>query len=160
MKEVKLRRFENLLVLSGSGVIIFGLWSCVKAVLGMIFKTDDIVEAFGGDVFVRFLVIFIYIVIGIFLLIDLGLRVFIGLSARREGLGKKKSFVYVIFAILLTIASSYSTVDTIISEFQSTETLLEMLVTVFVEITSLIVMIEMIVSAFVVKKLRKELKEA
>ena len=44
MKEVKLRRYQNLLTLSGLGVIVFGLWSILKVFLILLLNDDTFSE--------------------------------------------------------------------------------------------------------------------
>lgn len=153
MKEVKLRRYQNLLTVSGLGVIVFGLWSVIKTLL-VLFMQEDTLDDIPDSTVIR--VIF-FAILGVVLLVDLLLRLFVGLSARAEGFGKKKSVVYIIFAFLLAIVSLVSVVMIF---FDMDETSIdELIVSVIVEGTSLIVVIELLVAAFNVKKLKKELGE-
>ena len=153
MKEVKLRRYENLLTVSGLGVIVFGLWSVIKTLL-VLFMQEDTLADMPDSTLIR--VIF-FTIIGLVLLVDLLLRLFVGLSARAEGFGKKKGVVYIVFAILLAIVSLIS-VGMIFFDMDE-ESIVEIIVSVIVEGTSLIVVIELLIAAFNVKKLKKELGE-
>ena len=153
MKERKMRRYRNLLTVSGLGVIIFGLWSVLKTIL-LLFMKEGILSEIPDDTFVR---VMFFLILGGILLVDVLIRLYVGLSARAEGFGKKKGYAYVVIAILMALASLTSLV---LIFFDSNEqSIWELIVSVIVEATSLVVTIELLVAAFTVKKLKKELGE-
>ena len=153
MKEVKMRRYQNLLTVSGLGVIVFGLWSVLKTILLLFFKKELLANV-PDDTLFR---VILFIIIGLILLIDFLIRLYVGLSARTEGFGKKKGYAYIVFAVILALLSLTSLVMIF---FDSTITsITELVVSVIVEATSLVVVIELLVAAFTVKKLQKELEE-
>ena len=153
MKERKMRRYRNLLTVSGLGVIIFGLWSVLKTIL-LLFMKEGILSEIPDDTFVR---VMFFLILGGILLVDVLIRLYVGLSARAEGFGKKKGYGYVVIAILMALASLTSLV---LIFFDSNEqSIWELIVSVIVEATSLVVTIELLVAAFTVKKLKKELGE-
>lgn len=157
MKEVKMRRYQNLLTVSGLGVIAFALWSVLKTIMLMVMKKDDFGKIFddiSDDATLKTIVI---VTIAVVLLVDLLIRLFVGLSARAEGFGKKKGYAYIVFAVLLAILSLVSLV--LIFFDVGEKSITELTVSVIVEATSLIVIIELLVAAFTVKKLKKELGE-
>lgn len=157
MKEVKMRRYQNLLTVSGLGVIVLALWSVLKTILYFVLNRDIFNQAFAGvsdNALVKAVAIGM---IAAILLIDLTIRLFVGMSARAEGFGKKKGYAYIILAVLLALLSLTSLV--LIFFNSSGKSITEMIVSVIVEATSLIVVIELLVAAFTVKKLRKELGE-
>ena len=161
MKEVKMRRYQNLLTISGLGVIAFGAWSVLKTILYFFLRKDDINEAFDkltDDTFIRIMSI---VIIALILLIDFGLRLYVGLSARAEGFGKKKGVFYLIVAIFIAVSSLLSLVMIFFDLRKAVQnsSVLELVVSIIVETTSMIVMIELLVGAFTVKKLRKDLEE-
>ena len=153
MKERKMRRYQNLLTVSGLGVIIFGLWSVLKTIL-LLFMKEGILSEIPDDTFVR---VMFFVILGGILLIDVLIRLYVGLSARAEGFGKKKGYGYVVIAILMALASLTSLV--LIFFDTNEQSLWELIVSVIVEATSLVVTIELLVAAFTVKKLKKELGE-
>ena len=153
MKERKMRRYQNLLTVSGLGVIIFGLWSVLKTIL-LLFMKEGILSEIPDDTFVR---VMFFLILGGILLIDVLIRLYVGLSARAEGFGKKKGYGYVVIAILMALASLTSLA---LIFFDSNEqSIWELIVSVIVEATSLVVTIELLVAAFTVKKLKKETGE-
>lgn len=153
MKERKMRRYQNLLTVSGLGVIIFGLWSVLKTIL-LLFMKEGILSEIPDDTFVR---VMFFLILGGILLVDVLIRLYVGLSARAEGFGKKKGYGYVIIAILMALASLTSLV--LIFFDTNEQSIWELIVSVIVEATSLVVTIELLVAAFTVKKLKKELGE-
>lgn len=153
MKEIKMRRYQNLLTVSGLGVIIFGLWSVLKTIL-LLFMRDEVLGVLSNDPHTLAATL---AGIGAILLIDIVIRLFVGLSARAEGFGKKKGYAYIVFAVLMAIASTTSLVMVFFDA--NYKSITEMVVAVIVEVTSLIVTIELLVAAFTVKKLKKELGE-
>ena len=153
MKERKMRRYQNLLTVSGLGVIIFGLWSVLKTIL-LLFMKEGILSEIPDDTFVR---VMFFLILGGILLVDVLIRLYVGLSARAEGFGKKKGYGYVVIAILMALASLTSLV---LIFFDSNEqSIWELIVSVIVEATSLVVTIELLIAAFTVKKLKKETGE-
>lgn len=153
MKEIKMRRYQNLLTVSGLGVIIFGLWTVLKTIL-LLFLQEDMLDDLPDGLFYRVL---FFTLIGGVLLIDFLIRLFVGLSARAEGFGKKKGYGYIVVAILIAIASLASLV--LIFFDTGDRSILELIVSFIVEATSMIATVELLVAAFTVKKLKKELGE-
>ncbi len=153
MKERKMRRYQNLLTVSGLGVIIFGLWSVFKTILLLFMKE----ETFGDIPDETYIRVIFFAILGGILLFDVLLRLYVGLSARAEGFGKKKGYAYVVVAVLMAFASLASLV--LIFFDTNEQSIWELVVSVIVEATSLIVTIELLVGAFTVKKLKKELGE-
>jgi len=153
MKEVKMRRYQNLLTVSGLGMIVFALWSVLKTILLFCFNEKLLAEV-PDDTLFR---VVLFSIIGVILLFDFLMRLFVGLSARAEGFGKKKGNAYIVVAVLIALGSLASLV--MIFFDSSIQSIIELIVSVIVEATSLIVVIELLVAAYTVKKLKKELKE-
>lgn len=150
MKEIRLRRYQNLLTISGLGVIAFGAWSVLKTILLLFFRKDYL-ERIPDDNLFR---VILFVMIGGILLFDFAIRLFVGLSARAEGKGKKKGYAYIVIAILMAL---FSLASLVMIFFDTSYTSIpELIVSVIVEATSLIVIIELLVGAFTVKKLQKE----
>ena len=153
MKEIKMRRYQNLLTVSGLGVIIFGLWTVLKTIL-LLFMQEDMLDDLPDGLFYRVL---FFTLIGGVLLIDFLIRLFVGLSARAEGFGKKKGYGYIVVAILIAIASLASLV--LIFFDTADRSILELIVSFIVEGKSKIAPVELLVAAFTVRKLKTEIGE-
>ena len=157
MDEVKLRRYSSTLTISGYGVIAFGLWSIVKTILLTVMHPDvmgiipDEDVGFPREVYITLMITFMTLLLGF----DLGLRIYVGLSARSEGSGKKKHVTYLVFAVfllMLSMLSLWSGLD--INDYDST---LDYLASLLVEITSIAAVIELIYSSIRVRLLKKKL---
>ena len=125
--ETELRRKQISLYTLGTGIILFGAWSVVKALL--------IVQAK-----------------------PIGLRLYIGLSARAEGTGGKKKYFYlhlsvVIFLIniLAFLFSLYSLLTNRVGDYDT----LDYIVTLLVDLTSNFLLARLIFTVRRVRKLRK-----
>lgn len=159
--EKKLRKYRNTLVVSGTGVVLFGAWSIVKTLMYftmapvfaqalMEFSMDDgVTEALVLKIF--------WFLIGFVLVIELSVRAYIGLSAVAEGKGKKKGYVYVLLAVWLWIQQLVFLVQGLATAQYVTDSLLDTAVTLIVDLTSMYTMMEMIVSSVRVKWHRKAL---
>ena len=160
MKEVKLRRFRNLLTVSGLGVIAFGGWNVLKMILVFVMQRDTIEALFAEmsiDGLVKNITIAIIIAVTV---IDFLIRLFVGLSARAEGFGKKKGAAYIVFAVLLVLGSLSSLVLFFCDPDSLTKSpILQTAVSVILEITSAVATVELLVAAITVKKLKRELGE-
>ena len=172
MEEIKLRKYEHALVISGVGVIAFGLWSVVKAVIYFILLPMKQLKAaaMGQDLVdvqlqatdreTAFLLAAAIIFV---LVLDFAMRLYIGRSAFIDGRRlKKKRFAYVIMAMFVAAGLVSNLVTRYMQMGSGKETAWESVVasanvSVVVDITSLLALIEMIVAAIMVRRLRKRL---
>jgi hypothetical protein len=184
----QLRKYESILVLSGSGVMIFGLWSIIRFALYYIIKPFDPEEYIGKSDYSELLTessevgvdhlaenmgTIIVVIVFTVLAIDLLLRIYIGMSARAYGRGKKSGFfifaalliaVFELLGIIVSVESFWAPIIAVIRE-QSVDAYAETAssgdhvgsVSIFVDITSFLILIELVFSAFKVRKLRKAL---
>ena len=106
---VRLRRYLNQLTMSGLGCIVFGIWSGVRLVLTMYLRRAEILELLQVDINMELAeagaedVVF-YIVLSVIVLVALFailVHLFVGLSAMKEGRGKKHRTLYLFIALLL-----------------------------------------------------------
>lgn len=106
--EVEVRRRQRTLYYSGRAFILFGIWSGVKTFFQLYLNPINwkaIMDAEMLD-YEHAIRLFFYAIIVVSLTIDILLRLYIGISAIREGSGKRKRITYVIFAglyLLLTV---------------------------------------------------------
>ena len=163
--EAKIRKNQSKLICSGAAVIAFGLWSIVRVFL-MRFMDPISLEQFWDapdNIPQEDFYFLIFVVLLVFLVIDLLLRLYIGLSAIREGKGKRKRIVYVVVAFLYGLLSAVSDPQYFIETAESEITLTGVAMTV-VDLTSCIAMFEIVVSSVRLRRLQKstdgELTEA
>ncbi len=186
---VKLRKYESVLVISGFGVIAFGMWSIIRAAIYYLLNPLDLtnylaeselaeIMAIGREGDAEFItdnlagIVTAFIFIG--LMIDLMFRVYVGLSARRDGRRLKKSVLYIIIVWIMAIvmfAGICLTIDDFIAPIinafsDSADEAFEETakngdqaasVSLIVDITSFLVLLEVGVCSINVRRLRKQL---
>ena len=155
--EKKLRKNQNILAISGLAVIAFGLWSILKTVVSiLLIKGDDGKSLLSDPEGLKILSV-VLIAVGIVMLIEFGLRVYIGLSARAESHGKKKTVLYLILVIPLIIYSGFGVAGLFRTGF--TEDILNTIVSILVELTSLFALVELFIRGIRVKQLKKQIEK-
>lgn len=97
--ERELRRNQNLLYCVGTGVIMFGLWSVIKGIMTLFLQKDELIVMLEtvkasltpdqADYFVSTFTL-VCIIIGIIIGVLLLMHICVGLSARKEGMGRRK----------------------------------------------------------------------
>ncbi|MBO4900010.1 MAG: hypothetical protein J5509_06940 [Lachnospiraceae bacterium] len=154
-------KFKDSLIVSGTGVMVFGFWVVIKSVLMLVFQRGEVNELVDHALDDPEERKYIYLVMVIILVIIIGIRSYIGLSARADGFGRKKSMVYVIVAVAVLIFEVWATIDSL-SKFDgsSFDDIMDRSIEVLVDITTYIVMIQMIISSIAVRYLRRKKSEA
>ena len=161
---VKYRRIRNVLSTAGFGVIAFGIWSIIRVVLRVAFsrqaqpdidpnELDSMISQSGDDVKTFLLVLLILVIV--FAAIEIALRLFVGLSARSEGRGKKKSIAYVIVAGILIPYYVISVIYNFMS-FDYVNGIVDNIISMIMDITSTIALIEVFVAAIRIRVMRKK----
>lgn len=168
--ERELRRNQNLLYCVGTGVIMFGLWNVIKGIVTIFLQRDELILLFEtikasltpdkADYFVSTFTL-VCIIIGIIIGVLLLMHICVGLSARKEGMGRRKKdrVAYLVVAVILMVLTAATVVLEIPTLFKSPEGLLDEIVTVIVDVTCLVVIIELIVTGIKVRKLKRKLNE-
>lgn len=156
----ELRRNRHTLAIVGTGVIVFGVWSVVKTILMLFLRVDDPLVDVADEIPDGMLpyVIF-YIMFSVILLAVIGLRLFIGLSARREASGKKEGWFYIVLAFLLAILSASTTAYSFLHPGEDSGAFNDSSVAaVLVDLTSIFTYVELVYTAVRVKKLKRQAK--
>ena len=157
--ETELRRRRSELLTLGYGIIAFGLWSVLKTYLytwvdPIITEADVTVENRTAAVIVA------YIMITMVLAVDFGLRLYVGMSARAEGMGKKKGRGYIIVAALMLLISVllwFLSLGYIQSRAEN-ESLMDYIISMVVDLTSIAILARLVYNAVKVRQLRRELE--
>ena len=164
--ERELRRYQNILVCVGSGVITFGFWSLVKGVMSLFSFKDKWIQmvndAAKTDAPADILMTALVISFGIVIAVDLAIRLVIGLSARKEGMGRddRRHKGYLVLALISAAFSAFSMITDIQYFLGGLENLLDGIVTAIIDFTSLIMLLELFVAAIKVRKLKGKIAEA
>ena len=178
--DVKIRKYRDTLVTGGLAITAFGIWTVIKSLMeaftilrpligNMSFEnlTQVQVKQLREMVADNSLFYFLILLIFIFLVADLSVRVYVGLSARAIGLQKKKrngkersGIVWLIFGVILTAFGVYSLIVSLTSaeELLRTYSIMYFVVSLFVDVTSIFVTAELIVTGFKLRGLTKKQK--
>ncbi len=157
-ESISYRRNCNTLVVFGTGVAIFGLWSTLKFVGYLIFG----IPILTGEELAEFPDIFYVIVIILTLLIllgDVALRFIVMRRSRAEGLGRKVSVRYLIVLGIIIIYGCTSVAYAIQDFLSVTGAFGDKYVEIFVELTVLFFEIELFIAAVRVRKFKAKLEE-
>lgn len=179
-EEIQVRRSLNILYTIGTGIAAFGVWSIAKSTLFLFTVMPQFTElaAEAGertehmvpDSVIAALIIGIVLLV---LLVDILLRLYIGVCARKHARGSLRKKTYLFFACLMIAGSAYLIVNSVVSQiFQFREigaavagTAMRMagerdisgtVMAVFVEATSMIMMIELVINANRIIKAEKQ----
>ena len=178
--DVKIRKYRDTLVTGGLAITAFGIWTVIKSLMeaftilrpligNMSFEnlTQVQVKQLREMVADNSLFYFLILLIFIFLVADLSVRVYVGLSARAIGLQKKKrngkersGIVWLVFGVILTAFGVYSLIVSLTSaeELLRTYSIMYFVVSLFVDVTSIFVTAELIVTGFKLRGLTKKQK--
>ncbi len=146
MVKAKENKTEVNLITIGTGVIFFGLWTFIKFMLSY-FLADDRINNNDSGV--------IYVFTFVFALFLAFLHCYIGLSARAEGNGKKKSPVYIVVAGILVFLINLFIVIEIFLIFTS-EFTFSLIISVIIDTTSMVFLVELIVNSIKIRQIRKQ----
>ncbi len=157
--EAKKRRLENNLVTLGTGIIAFGLWAFIKLLLTVFFLGNAYFKDTAEED--RLAALIVTLVVAVLMLL---MYVWLGLSARAEGKGKKKNPFYLIVVGLISLFNIVTiplSILYLLTEFNEIEDPLTVFVTIIIDVTTMIFLIQLIYSSVLLRKIRKnEIKEA
>ena len=148
--DVKIRRLESNLSTIGTGIIAFGFWGFLKFILSYLFLGAQSV-GIDGDEYKTVIAVFVWAVAILIPLVYL----WIGMSARAEGRGKRKSALYLFMVGWIIFVSTIA----ILLELYSLSKLkdwFEIIVTLIIDLTRYVFLIELMVYSISLRKLRKE----
>lgn len=149
-----LRRYEDDLYVSGTGVLVLGLWGVLKAVLLSFSEYKDLYHFETGNPKDDFFVTaFTVVFMGIVLLLILGFHAYIGINAMRAAKGKEYKKGYYTGAIILLILL-VSTFYSYVEMFKDLVKIDTNIASVLVDLTTVYVLVMVIVSSNRIKKLK------
>ncbi len=157
--ETELRRRRTNLFTLGGGVIAFGVWSMLKTYLYMLVDPIPLTLEVPEEYRKAALVV-AYGLVTFFLLIDLGLRLYVGLSARAEGIGQKKGKAYIVLAVLMLIVNIASWLAYLFTyDYKGGDAaLVDYVVSLVVDLTSIVLLAQLIYNAVLVRRLSRQLE--
>ena len=180
--DIKIRKFRDTLVTGGFAIIAFGIWTVIKSIMeaftilrpmlgNMSFEdltqvqAEQLRELIDSNALFYTLLFFVLV----FLIVDLAVRVYVGLSARAIGLQKKKrngkersGIVWLVFGVILTAFGIYSLIVSLTQaeELLHSYSIMYFVVSLFVDVTSIFVTAELVVTGFRLRGLTKKQKSS
>lgn len=161
----KLRKYENLLVNSGGGVILFAVWGVAKVNLFMGLSSSFLGEvekaALENGVDGDTIMAVMGVVAALILLWQLCTRLYIGINAIAEGKGKKKGWAYLVMTGFFLVTDIQAQWQILVANFSNNWAgfNISMPIAFLLEMVSVYGLVELLVSGIWVKKLRKMRKE-
>lgn len=149
-----LRRNENILSVSGVTIILFGVWTAIKLVLYFSLSEDGF-RAIPKDAEGQLERLMLTAILVLFIVISMSSRLWVGLSARTESMGRKKGYGYMFLAMLILTADMLALGFSLADIEGNFDSWMDLIITLFVEATSMLTVVELIVAAFRVKKLKR-----
>ena len=157
---IQLRKNQDTLKNVGLGVMAFGAWSIVRTILYTTLQWNSIIENMvEQELSAKTAGIMYVIVIVMIMAVEIAIRLYIGRSAIAEGKGKRKRPGYIVVAFLIALMDLSLMFSFFMLLGTRTEISLDALVTMFVEFTSAVILLEMCQSAIRVRKLRRQIAE-
>ncbi|MDO4882123.1 MAG: hypothetical protein Q3975_02125 [Oscillospiraceae bacterium] len=142
-------KIEINLITTGTGLMFFGLWTFIKFFLTIVFLGVEYDDNTSDEVKLIATIITIIAVA-----IVSALFCYVGLSARAEGKGKKKSVVYLIvngfilfFHILIIILEA--------AALLFGENILTIIITMIIDATAAVFMLEVMINSIKLRKIRR-----
>ncbi len=142
-------KIEINLITTGTGLMFFGLWTFIKFFLTIVFLGVEYDDNTSDEVKLIATIIAIIAVA-----IISALFCYVGLSARAEGKGKKKSFAYLIvngfllfFHILIIILEA--------AALLFGENILTIIITMIIDATAAVLMLEVMINSIKLRKIRR-----
>ena len=106
-EQIEIRKSQNTLIVVGSGIVLFSIWTVVKT-MGTLFllrketvegirNMMEPVEGITDDaVFLLLIVMFV-----VFSAVLMGIRMYVGLSAIAVGRGRRRSLLFILIAVIM-----------------------------------------------------------
>ena len=142
-------KIEINLITTGTGLMFFGLWTFIKFFLTIVFLGVEYDDNTSDEVKLIATIIAIIAVA-----IISALFCYVGLSARAEGKGKKKSVMYLIvngfllfFHILIIILEA--------AALLFGENILTIIITMIIDATAAVLMLEVMINSIKLRKIRR-----
>ncbi len=155
-EKAELRRYEDDLNVSGTGVIILGAWSIIRVLIELFMNTKEYLNFDGEDpdsaMMGMVLVIAIIVVVSF---VIMKIHLYIGLNAMRAAKGREHKEGYFVAAIIIAVLSVLS-LATYAEDLQDLDKIDTTLASILVDITTIYIFIVVIVSSIRIKKIKGE----
>ena len=147
---VRIRKLEHDMITIGTGIIIFGFWSFIKFALTNIFLGMRRYESVDG----RYTALVTAVIWGVAALAPL-IYLWIGMSARAEGKGRRRSILNLIMLAIIILLSTIVILAEIFALI-SLKNVIEMAFTLIIDLTRLVFLLELFADSITLRVLRKQ----
>ena len=149
-EQAQIRRLKDTLTIAGSAVIAFSIWSLAKIGMFLSFVDQNTLSwLLGLDK--ESLTIAVYVSLIVVALVDVSVRVYVGMSARAEGRGMKKNPFYLGVAAIVALANALSLVAIALSA-SSALSPLGMVVPIAIEATAIAALVLVVHSSICLRR--------
>ena len=171
LDHILMRRSQNTLIVVGTGIILFSIWTVVKT-LGLIFMLKDesiaiarkVADEIGISISDQHLYYIVLAVMLIILLLFLAVRTYIGRAAISEGRGVRRRKGYLILAVIMIIINTAAVAANYLlpesQEFLGELSTNNSLPAFIIEVTSMIMMAEMVFAAARLRRARRRISQS
>lgn len=137
-RQIRIRKYRSILRSIGAGIVVFSAWSVIKSAGLTLVDPDNSFEA----------------VTVLLLALDMLMRIYVGRSAIAVGNGQKRGKAYIIFAVFMLAGSAFvlAFLGLILAHPEITGRVNGLYTSMFIEITSDVLIAEMIIVSGKLKK--------
>ena len=165
---IELRRCRNILKMTGWGVMVFGLWSVIKACILLLFHLDPEVNRTVDEAIADLKakipsqreqmigIIAVAVIVLILFAVVLLIRYYVYANAKRESAGGKRKNFYLVVASVMMLTSILTFVMIPLKVYKGETELYDAAVSMVIEATSFVTLAELIYSAIMIRKLEKQ----
>ena len=147
------RRIEINQMTLGTGVIFFGIWSLARAFLTFFMVDDDEITQMNDSTIKTT----VYVILMIFAFVLTFLQLYVGVSARSEGLGRQKPIAYRVIISLIILSYFLSILLEIVGIFVvDSSYYISLFVSIVIDATLFVCLIEMLINSVQLKKIRNK----
>lgn len=151
-----LRRYEDDLNVSGTGLIVMGVWGALKVLVLIFLGEDAVFKIETEDPTERLLTIIVAVtVISIILALIILLHVYIGRNAIRasKGLKHNKGYIVVIAIMLVLTVLSFLSYKDMFEDDENTDT---SIASFLVDLTTVYIYVAVLRSTYMIKKIKEK----
>ncbi len=156
---IRLRKAENVLEVSGIGVILFGVWNVLQIGIMLLVNQGSIFGALEetADWNSREFRWIVAIMIGLSMFMMIWIRCQIGISASREaeGTAQKEKKMYLVLAAVTAVSSLCNLAADLYLVVHGTAVLVSFAAILF-ELVSMLTSVQLILAAMTVRRIRRE----
>lgn len=157
----QLRRNQDTLVVVGTGIIAFGVWNILESVLLFVLVSSHLeVSMPPGYTLDQYSQMLVYSVVPM-TAVGLVMNLFVGLSARAEGLGRRrgKGLAYVFIAVVMALFGVVVVTLLGLAVFLTEVPVMDCLIPIVMECTSIVVLVELVAASIRTKRFERQMAE-